>query len=102
MLEDAQDIITFAEKADSLESFSKDRLLRKAVVMSLLNIGELANRLPPGFTAAHDEVPWKSMIGMRNFAAHGYHIMNLDVIWDTVQNSIPELLVFLEEQLDML
>ena len=101
MLEDAQDIITFAEKTDSLESFSKDRLLRKAVIMSLLNIGELANHLSPGFTAAHDEVPWKSMIGMRNLAAHGYHIMNLDVIWDTVQNSIPELLVFLKEQLGM-
>ncbi|MCL2343778.1 MAG: DUF86 domain-containing protein, partial [Firmicutes bacterium] len=45
------------------------------------------------------ELPWRDMVNMRNIAAHGYHIMSLDVIWDTVKGSLPELLIFLQKQL---
>lgn len=44
------------------------------------------------FTEAHPEVPWRSMRGMRNRIAHGYFDINLDVVWDTVQTALPELL----------
>lgn len=32
------------------------------------------------------------MRGMRNRIAHGHFDINLDVVWDTVQNALPELL----------
>jgi len=44
------------------------------------------------FTQAHMQVPWRSMRGMRNRIAHGYFDINLDVVWDTVQSALPELL----------
>ena len=99
MLEDANDAISFANEAGSLEKFTSDVKTRKAVVMSLLNIGELANHLPLDFTKNYNVLPWREMIGMRNLAAHGYHIMNFDVIWGTVKNSLPPLVKFLLEQL---
>ena len=37
-------------------------------------------------------MPWRSMRGMRNRIAHGYCDINLDVVWDTVQTALPELL----------
>jgi uncharacterized protein with HEPN domain len=74
-------------------------MYRKAVVMSLLNIGELAHHLPKEFTDAFPVVPWRKMTDMRNLAAHGYHTMDSAVIWDTVQLSLPPLLRFLQEQL---
>jgi uncharacterized protein with HEPN domain len=96
MLEDAQDVVAFADEVGSFEVFSKDVKTRKAIVMSLLNIGELANQLPKDFTNAHLDIPWKKMVGMRNVAAHGYHILHLDMVWDTTQTTVPELLLFLE------
>ena len=96
MLEDAQDVVAFASDAGSYYAFSQDVKTRKAIVMSLLNIGELVNHLPIDFTDTYPELPWKKMIGMRNLAAHGYHTMHLDVIWDTTQTTVPELLVFLK------
>ena len=42
-----------------------------------------------GFVQAHPEVPWR---GMRNRIAHGYFDINLDVVWDTVQTALPDLL----------
>jgi uncharacterized protein with HEPN domain len=40
----------------------------------------------------HRQIPWRSMRGMRNRIAHGYFDINLDVVWDTVQTALPELL----------
>ena len=99
MLEDANDAISFADEIGSLENFARDAKTRKAVIMSLLNIGELANHLPSEFTQNYDKLPWRDMVGMRNLAAHGYHVMNIDIVWGTVKNSLPPLAEFLAEQL---
>lgn len=100
ILEDAKDIIVFSQAVSNLEELRNDSLIKKAIVMSLLNIGELANKLPSEFTDEHPQIPWRSMVGMRNFAAHGYHILNLQIVWDTTQTSMPELVHFLEKQLE--
>ena len=99
MLEDARDIITISQSVKSLEELRKNSLIKKGIAMSLLNIGELASKLPSEFIIEHPQIPWRSMIGMRNFAAHGYHIINLEIVWDTAQTSIPELKDFIEKLL---
>ena len=63
--------------------------------MSLVIVGEAASKLMdqyPDFTTARPQVPWRSMRGMRNRIAHGYFDINLEVVWDTVQTALPELL----------
>lgn len=49
------------------------------------------------FIQTHPQVPWRNMRGMRNRIAHGYFDINLDIVWDTVQTALPELLVHLSE-----
>jgi len=49
MLEDAQDAIKFANKVGSADALASNRLYRKAVVMSILNIGELTKHLSDEF-----------------------------------------------------
>ncbi len=44
------------------------------------------------FADSHPEIPWRSMRGMRNRIAHGYFDINLDVVWDTVDTALPQLL----------
>ncbi|MCL1820627.1 MAG: DUF86 domain-containing protein [Oscillospiraceae bacterium] len=99
MLDDALDIIKFTDEIDDVEAFSSNRLYRKAVVMSILNIGELAKNLPQDFKIAYNEIPWKKIAGMRDFAAHGYHVMDDDIIWDVAKNSMPDLVNFIKEKL---
>lgn len=99
MLEDANDAIKFATEVGTLEAFSENKLYRKAVVMSILNIGELAKTLPQDFKLAHPQIPWKKITGMRDVAAHGYHELDDDIIWDVVTYSIPELASFIKTQL---
>ena len=77
------------------DDFLADKRTQQAVIMSLIIIGEAATKVMDShakFTLAHAQVPWRSMRGMRNRIAHGYFDINLDVVWDTVQTALPELL----------
>ena len=75
--------------------FLADKRTQQAVIMSLIVIGEAATKVMDGyveFTQAHADVPWRSMRNMRNRMAHGYFDINLDVVWETVQEWLPALL----------
>lgn len=77
------------------EDFLEDKRTQQAVIMSLIIIGEAATKVIDGcieFAQTHEQVPWRNMRGMRNRIAHGYFDVNLDVVWDTVQTALPELL----------
>ena len=90
----ATDACSFVEGL-SKDDFLADKRTQQAVVMSLIIIGEAATKVMdrhPEFTQAHAAVPWRSMRGMRNRIAHGYFEINLDVVWDTVQTALLQLL----------
>jgi uncharacterized protein with HEPN domain len=77
------------------EDFLSDKRTQQAVIMSLIILGEAATKVMDAhaeFTDAHSEIPWRSMRGMRNRIAHGYFDVNLEVVGETVQTALPELL----------
>lgn len=79
----------------SKEDFLADARTQKAVEMNLVVIGEAATKvliLHPNFAVEHSNVPWRVIKGMRNQIAHGYFSVDLDVVWDTVQAGLPELI----------
>ncbi len=80
----------------SKDGFLADKRTQQAVVMSLIIIGEAATKVmdgSPEFAQANAHAPWRSMRGMRNRIAHGYFDINLDVVWETVQTALPDLIV---------
>ncbi len=90
----SSDAITFVDGLSKPEFF-EDKRTQQAVIMSLVIIGEASTKIMdqhPEFAAAQPQVPWRSMRGMRNRIAHGYFDINLEVVWDTVQHALPELL----------
>jgi uncharacterized protein with HEPN domain len=94
--------ITFIESetnAVPFEQFKDSELLKRGVVMALLNIGELANALDFDFYTEHSQVPWRDIIGLRNAAAHGYFALRLETVWATIQQDIPRLKAFLADML---
>lgn len=93
----ALDARSFVEGLDKA-GFLADKRTQSAVVMSLVIIGEAATKvmdLHPEFATEHAAVPWRSMRGMRNRIAHGYFDINLDIVWDTLQTALPDLLASL-------
>jgi uncharacterized protein with HEPN domain len=77
------------------DEFIADQKTQKAVIMNLVILGEAATRVMDDhaeFADSHPEVPWRSMRGMRNRIAHGYFDINLDLVWETVQVALADLL----------
>ncbi len=59
-----------------------------AVVYNIMIIGEAANLLTKDFRNEHPEVPWRSIIDMRNVLVHGYFTTSPLFIWETYTNDL--------------
>ena len=76
--------------------FLQDDTLQLAIVMLLILIGESVNRLSEEFRVKHVDMPWMKIVGLRNVAAHGYWRLDMEQIWQTVEEDIPILIAFFE------
>lgn len=70
-------------------SFLANPMLQDAVIRNLEVIGEACANLSPDLTAANAAIPWNKASGIRNRLVHGYFDVDLRVVWQTAQDSIP-------------
>ena len=85
--------LAYAEGLEK-DDFLADKRTQQAVILNLIILGEAATRLMdryPDVAAAHPEIEWRSMRGMRNRIAHGYYDIDLDVVWETVNSALTTL-----------
>lgn len=73
-----------------------DREKRNALAFEITIISEASRRLSDTFRAAHGEVPWVDIIGMRNRLVHEYDEIDVEEVWMVVVRDLPELLAVLE------
>jgi uncharacterized protein with HEPN domain len=85
----------FVEDISRVE-FGRSDLHQSAVIRALEVIGEAARRVSDSARDAHPEIPWEQMIGMRNRLLHEYSRVNVQTVWDTVQNDLPDLIRLIE------
>ena len=71
-----------------------------AIVKAIEIIGEAASQVGPSIRAQLPNIPWPAIITMRHRLVHAYFDVNLDIVWSTVQDDLPELLAQLEPGLD--
>lgn len=77
-----------------------DEMLLFALVRAIEIAGEAAGRITPETRNNLVELPWASMVGMRNRLVHAYFDIDRDILWTTVTVAAPELLERLVEVLD--
>ena len=95
MLLSAREAAAFAQGLD-FRVFEEDRRTQLAILKAVETVGEAASRVRPETTAAHPNIPWRQIVGMRNRLVHGYFDVNLRRLWETVQQDIPRLIQQLE------
>ena len=71
---------------------------RRAVVMCLLDLGELFTGLSDKEKDLFQCDHWHRVIGFRNRSAHGYHAMDFDQVYSIAVNRVPPLHQFLRQQ----
>ena len=73
----------------SREDFMGDEKSIDAVVRNLEIIGEAASRLPSEFKAAHPEIEWAKIAGLRHRVVHEYFGVDLDLVWEILEHDLP-------------
>lgn len=82
--------------AVSLEGLKTNRVLANAIVRSLEVVGEAARQVSQDFKDKHPEIEWLVIVGMRNRLIHAYFDIDFLVVWSTVHNDLPPLIIQLK------
>ncbi|MYD10306.1 MAG: DUF86 domain-containing protein [Chloroflexi bacterium] len=80
--------------------FDQNRVLQLALERLVQNIGESSDHLSSSFVSANDHIPWAKIIGMRHRLVHDFTAVDLEIVWDTVQVSVPQLITELRRILE--
>ncbi len=84
--------------SNSKSEFLNNDIFTNAVSKCMEQIGELCKILSEDFVKEEPGVPWKSWCRIRDRIAHQYDTVDLEIIWDTIENDVP----VLEEKLKQL
>ncbi len=76
---------------NTLEVFLSDEMLKRAICMTVINIGELIKNLSENCRREYPAVPWKAIAGFRDIAAHKYQTLRMEDVYETVFADFPAL-----------
>lgn len=82
------------------DRFVDNDLVVDGVCREIEIICEASARLSSEFREQYATLPWSDIIGMRNMLIHGYGAVDLKIVWETVQNNLPELKVEIQKILN--
>ena len=99
MLSHAREAVGFLGNL-SRDDLGRDRRLQLALTRLVEIVGEAAHRMSSDTREKHPQVPWPQIIGMRNRLIHGYDVIDLDLLRDTVTHDLPPLTMALEQIVD--
>ena len=86
----------------SYKEFKEDDKTVFAVVRALEIVGEATKNIPNDIRNDHPQIPWKDMAGMRDVLIHDYFGADVETVWLTVTEKIPQVKPMIEKILEKL
>jgi uncharacterized protein with HEPN domain len=100
------DILTYIDLAEkfikdmTFAEFEEDQKTVLALTRAVEIVGEATKNIPSSIREQNPEVPWKDIAGMRDRIAHVYFGIDLDIVWSTAKERLPELRPVIQSILD--
>jgi len=94
-LQRCRDILQAIEKIEQnclgIHESEADEMLNVWILHHLQIIGEAAYKTSESFKMLHPQIAWTKMVGTRHVLVHDYFQTNTHVLWQTVENDLPQL-----------
>ena len=73
------------------EEFMATKIIQDAVIRNFEIIGEATKRLSPELRSKYSDVPWQQMAGLRDVLIHDYLKVNLNLVWQIIEQNLSDL-----------
>ena len=99
MVEAAEEALQHARDR-AVEDIARDRPVQHLLIRNIEILGEAASRVSEDLRNSHPEIPWRTMIDMRNRLIHAYFDIDINIVVATVNRALPEVLTRLRALLE--
>ena len=73
------------------DEFFADPMRQDAVIRNLEVMGEAVRKVSDETREAHPDLPWRQMAATRDRVIHGYFTVDLEIVWEIVEDELPRL-----------
>ncbi len=94
---DLQFIVKYMKNVD-IEELQENEILLDSMMFRMIPLSENVKKLSEEYKRKRPEIPWNAIYGLRNRIVHDYGNVDLNIVFETLKNDIPELLVMLVEE----
>jgi len=94
-----EDILTAIRKIEKYcsgitkQELIENEMVQDAVVRNLEVIGEAVKKIPDDFKSSYAEISWRKIAGLRDILIHEYFGINMNIVWDVIENKLEPLKV---------
>jgi len=69
----------------------QNKVTQDAVVRQFQIIGEAVKRISPETRSQNSDIPWSEITGMRDKIIHDYFGVDMEIVWLTAKQRLPQL-----------
>lgn len=81
-----------------IDKLNTNEVLLDSMLFRMIQISENSKKLSDEYKKQHAYIPWNAVYGFRNRIVHDYGNVDLNIVYETLKNDIPELLGLLSDK----
>lgn len=89
------DFIAVHMKDVDIEELGTNEVLLDSMLFRMIQISENSRKLSEEYKELNSNIPWNALYGLRNRIVHDYGNVDLNIVFETLKNDIPDLLEIL-------
>lgn len=91
-MKDAAEAVSTYASIHNFDQFAISEWDQAAAIRNLEIIGEAATNISVEYRKEHSTISWQDIIDFRNVAIHDYMEVDINIVWNIIQNDIPPLI----------
>ncbi|MDD7293733.1 MAG: DUF86 domain-containing protein [Clostridiaceae bacterium] len=81
-----------------IDEMNANEILLDSMLFRMIQISENSKKISEEYKEQHANIPWNAVYGFRNRIVHYYGNVDLNIVYETLKNDIPDLLELLTEE----